>query len=81
MSDAQPTGAQLPLAMVHEGSTVTVVKVRGNDEMRRHLENLGFVEGAQVTVVTQGSTAGTIASVKGAQVGIDHATAMHVYTN
>lgn len=43
MSDAQQSaGAQLPLAMVHEGSVVTVVKVRGNDEMRRHLENLGL---------------------------------------
>ncbi len=82
MSDAQQSaGAQLPLAMVHEGSAVTVVKVRGNDEMRRHLENLGFVEGAEVKVVSQGSSAGTIASVKGAQVGIDHATAMHVFTN
>ena len=75
MSDAQQSaGVQLPLAMVREGSVVTVVRVRGTDEMRRHLENLGFV-------VSQGSSAGTIASVKGAQVGIDHATAMHVFTN
>ena len=81
MSDARPTGAQLPLPMVHEGEEVTVAKVRGNDEMRRHLENLGFVEGATVTVVSQSGASGTIVKVKGAQLGVDHATAMHVYIN
>lgn len=81
MSASQSAGAQLPLPMVHEGTTVTVVKVRGNDEMRRHLENLGFVEGAEVYVVSQSGTAGTIVKVKGSQLGVDHATGMHVYTN
>ncbi|WP_333644033.1 FeoA domain-containing protein, partial [Parolsenella catena] len=37
------TGAQLPLAMAHEGQAVCVARVSGNTEMRRHLENLGFV--------------------------------------
>ena len=78
MTDA---GAQLPLAMVHGGETVHVVRVSGNEEMRRHLENLGFVEGAEVKVVTQADKAGTIVVVKGAQLGVDHSTAMHVYTN
>ena len=58
------TGAQLPLAMAHEGQAVRVARVSGNNEMRRHLENLGFVEGAEV---------------KGAQLGVDHATCMHVF--
>ena len=79
MAGTQSAGPQLPLAMAHEATKVTVVKVRGNDEMRRHLENLGFVEGSEVTVVTQTGTSGTIVNVKGAQLGVDHATAMHVY--
>ncbi|WP_293820777.1 FeoA family protein [uncultured Parolsenella sp.] len=73
-------GAQLPLAMVHEGEKVRVVRVSGNDEMRRHLENLGFVEGAEVHVITQTGASGSIVKVKGSQLGVDHATAMHVYT-
>ena len=74
-------GAQLPLAMAHEGETVHVVRVSGNTEMRRHLENLGFVEGAEVKVVTQSGSSGTIVNVKGAQLGVDHAICMHVYVN
>ena len=73
------TGAQLPLAMAHEGQAVRVARVSGNTEMRRHLENLGFVEGAEVNVVSQSSSSGTIVKVKGAQLGVDHATCMHVF--
>lgn len=72
--------AQLPLAMVHEGDVVRVAKVRGNEEMRRHLENLGFVEGSEIKVVTQSGASGTIVTVKGSQIGVDRTTAMHVYT-
>lgn len=81
MAGNAAAGAQLPLALVHEDEAVTVVKVRGNDEMCRHLENLGFVEGAQVKVVSQGSASGTICQVKGSQLGIDRNTAMHITTN
>ena len=30
-------GAQLPLAMVSEGQTATVLKVRGSQDLRQHL--------------------------------------------
>ena len=73
--------ARLPLAMAHEGDTVRVVKVSGNEEMRRHLENLGFVEGAEAKIVSQSGASGTIVTVKGAQLGVDRTTAMHIYTN
>ena len=73
------TGAQPPLAMAREGQSVHVKRVSGNTEMRRHLENLGFVEGAEVSVVSQSGSSGTIVKVKGAQLGVDHATCMHVF--
>lgn len=72
-------GAQLPLAMAHEGETVEVLKVRGNDEFHKRLEALGFVEGAQVKVVSQ-SNSGTIVNIKGAQLGVSRETAMKVVT-
>ena len=74
-------GAQLPLAMAHEGHSVHVKRVSGSTEMRRHLENLGFVEGAEVNVVSQRGCSGTIVKVKGAQLGVDHATCMHVFVS
>ena len=65
--------------MAHEGEAVHVVWVSGNTEMRRHLENLGFVDGAEVNVVSQSGSSGTSVKVKGAQLGVDHATCRHVF--
>lgn len=42
----------MPLSMVKTGERGTVKKVGGKAEMRRFLENIGFVTGAVVTVVS-----------------------------
>lgn len=41
----------MPLSMVEAQKSNTILKVGGNEETRRFLENLGFVSGAEVTVV------------------------------
>ena len=43
----------MPLTMATAGSQNTVKKVTGKDDVRRFLENLGFVEGERVTVVSE----------------------------
>ena len=42
----------MPLSMVEEGEPKTIVKVGGKEEVRKFLENLGFVDGSVVTVVS-----------------------------
>lgn len=42
----------MPLTMTAAGETATIKKVGGNEEVRRHLENLGFVTGVKVMVVS-----------------------------
>ncbi len=42
----------MPLSMVEEGEPKTIVKVGGKEEVRKFLENLGFVDGTGVTVVS-----------------------------
>ena len=42
----------MPLSMVEEGEPQTIVKVGGKEEVRKFLENLGFVDGTVVTVVS-----------------------------
>lgn len=42
----------MPLSMVEEGEPKTIVKVGGKEETRQFLENLGFVDGTVVTVVS-----------------------------
>ena len=42
----------MPLTMASIGEANTIRKVGGNEETKRFLENLGFVAGAEITVVS-----------------------------
>ena len=42
----------MPLTLVDSGVEVTVKEIHGRDKTRQFLQNLGFVEGAAVTVVS-----------------------------
>ena len=43
----------MPLSMINEGATGTVARVGGKEETRRFLENLGFVPGVSITVISK----------------------------
>ena len=43
----------MPLSMARTGETNSIKRILGRDEVRRHLENLGFVTGELVTVVSE----------------------------
>lgn len=59
----------MPLSMVKEGEPNIIKKVGGNEETRKFLENLGFVTGGTVTVISQ--TGGNmIVNVKDSRVAI-----------
>ena len=59
----------MPLSMVKEGEVNTICKVGGKEETRKFLENLGFVSGGEVTVVSQ-INGNIIVNVKGSRVAI-----------
>ena len=59
----------MPLSMVKEGEPNIIKKVGGTEETRKFLENLGFVTGGTVTVISQ--TGGNmIVNVKDSRVAI-----------
>ena len=59
----------MPLSMVKEGEPSVISKVGGKEETRRFLENLGFVAGGTVTVVSR--TAGNIiVNIKDSRVAV-----------
>ena len=71
----------MPLSMVKEGEPNIIKKVGGKEETRKFLENLGFVTGGTVTVISQ--TGGNmIVNVKDSRVAIgkDMANKIMVYT-
>ena len=43
----------IPLKFADKEKELIVKKVGGNDEVKRHLENLGVVPGSIVTVITE----------------------------
>lgn len=43
----------MPLSMVRAGEDNVIKKVGGRDDTRRFLENLGFVAGSTVTVISR----------------------------
>ena len=59
----------MPLTMAGAGETAIIQRVGGNEEVRRHLENLGFVTGSEVTVVSIVS-GNVIVNVKESRVAI-----------
>ncbi len=59
----------LPLTFAGQGENVIVVKVGGNDAAKKHLENLGFVEGSEVNVVSS-HNGDLILNVKGAKLAM-----------
>ena len=59
----------MPLTMVQNGEPTVIRRVGGKEETRRFLENLGFVAGGVVTVISE--TGGNmIVNVKDSRVAI-----------
>ncbi len=69
----------MPLAMVSPGTEVHIGQIHGKPDVKRFLNNLGFVEHAAVTVITE-LDGNVIVSVKGARVAISKAMATRIHT-
>ncbi len=67
----------MPLTMATIGETNTIRKVGGNEETKRFLENLGFVAGAEITVVSA-IGGNVIVNIKDSRVAINQDMARHI---
>ena len=67
----------MPLTMATMGEVNKIVKVGGNEETGRFLENLGFVAGTEITVVS--SIGGNlIVNVKDSRIAVNEDMARHI---
>ncbi len=64
----------MPLTMAQIGETNFIKEIHGKDDVRRHLNNLGFIEGATIKIITELS-GNMIIDVKGARVAISRGMA------
>ncbi|HIS26224.1 MAG TPA: ferrous iron transport protein A [Candidatus Pullilachnospira intestinigallinarum] len=67
----------MPLSMAAIGEVCTIRRVSGNEETRRFLENLGFVTGSAVTVLSA-IGGNVIVNIKDSRVAINEDMARHI---
>ncbi len=79
LNDAKPVdpmagnankGPAVPLSFLKEGDSGNVNRISGNDDVRKFLTGLGFIQGTPVKVVCLNG-AGLILDVKGSRVALD----------
>lgn len=59
----------MPLTFANEGETNVIKRIGGKEEIRRFLENLGFVTGSSVTVISENG-GNVIVNVKDSRIAI-----------
>ena len=67
----------MPLNIVSSGESFLIKKINGKEEVRRFLENLGFVAGAQVSVVSE-INGNIIVQIKDSRVAISREMAQKI---
>lgn len=67
----------MPLTLAAVGEENVIKKVGGSPEVKKHLENLGFVSGGAVTVITS-MNGNIIVNVKEARVAISREMAQRI---
>jgi len=63
--------------MMEQGDVREIMEFRGQEEMKRHLQDLGFIRGEKVQVVGE-NAGGMILMVKGVKVALNRALANRI---
>ncbi len=67
----------MPMSYADPGVEAVIRKIGGSPEVKKHLENLGFVAGGSVTVITS-MNGNLIVKVKESRVAIDEEMARKI---
>lgn len=68
----------MPLTLAALGQEYIIKRIGGNAEVRAHLQNLGFVPGAAVSVVSSMS-GNLIVNVKNARIAVSKEMAQRIF--
>ena len=68
----------MPLSFSNPGEKQVIVRIGGNEKTRKFLENLGFVQGQEVSVVSS-LNGNLIVNVKDSRVAIDESMATKIF--
>ena len=68
----------IPLSVLGDGNNGIIKKIGGKPEVKRHLENMGFIVGDEVSVITE-QNGNIIVKVKEARIAISKEMAGKIY--
>ena len=68
----------IPLAVLGAGNDGVIKRISGKPEVKKHLENLGFIVGDTLTVISE-QNGNIIVKVKESRVAISKEMAMKIY--
>lgn len=60
----------MPLTFLKKGQTCKIKKIIGSDEIKAHLEDLGFVLGSEISIVNE-LAGNIIVNIKDSRVALD----------
>ena len=67
----------MPLTLADVGVENTILRISGNPEVKRHLEDMGFVPGADIELITV-FNGNVIVKIKDSRVAISEETARKI---
>ena len=67
----------MPITMASAGDTVVIKQIAGKDEAKRHLNELGLMEGDTIRVI-QNNRGNLILNVKDGRIALDEKMAMRI---
>jgi len=67
----------MPLTLANIGEENIIKKIGGNPEIKKHLENLGFVAGGNITVISA-NAGNVIVNIKESRVAISKEMAQKI---
>lgn len=68
----------IPLSVLGTGNDGVIKRISGKPEVKKHLENLGFIVGDTVTVISE-QNGNIIVKVKESRIAISKEMAMKIY--
>lgn len=68
----------MALAMLNKGEKGIICNLRTKEDVKKHLQNLGFIPGTEVEVLGENSS-GMIFLIKGVRIAINRGLASQIY--
>ena len=68
----------MPLMLAPHNQAVKIVKIVADEQTKKHLQNLGVLVGAEITVFSA-SGGSVICLVKSGKLALDRAVASHIF--